>query len=512
MRNEYWLKRYRNVLLAIFIACSSDFNGSFAFYQMPDKDYLGFINPYLIGLHGCLDELYNLDDELNSQKFRKAISHSEKSEVMFELFVAKKDKILLRLARRDLMSSSAFTLSLGALMGGFGFLLYKSRDSVDPFIFRSFAVGLSSMLSPAFHFGYESYSTLVGMTRLQFSGLKGLYIPVRDSEKLFARNYHKLKKNPLLLSLVIEKLKLLSRSSIEGMNSYKNYIETANALPLIQRGTWFDINIFNDRFKHFPQNMKKKLLSLAKRQVFVHRSSENFQSFPVYFQGIPGSGKTFAANALAEATHVSLGQVVLDGATIEEIIGTPFDPMGGKSAPGRLLTAIASGAKDIKTGVSYSDNILFIDEFDRLLNADDPSSKSILSFMLKILDPNNRTFFSPYLGVSVELPKTIILAGNYEIRDAALKNRFEIIKFEGYDRKQLEKIAMSSIVPKYCDLYGFEKNCLMDKERDLLAQHIAGSSDHGLRDTEKFILSLVSEKAYTRFKDLISNPQDTSDN
>ena len=501
--------RFKIFFTAFVLICSLPVKSTFAFPAMSNQDYINFINPYLTELSSHVDELYNLDSELNSDEFQQAKSDSEKSDVMHQLYLTKRDKILARLVRKNMISKVFSGIILGSILLAGGVFTYKKGFLSGGNIAGIGAAGIgaagASLFTSIALQIYGIYNSVIGMSRLHASGLKGIYIPIEDSEELFARNYHKLKRYPSLLSIVVEKLKLLRRSSVDSLHAYKHFVESVTSLPLVERGTWLDMEIFENKFKYFPDVIRKKLLSLAKRQVFEHRLGKKVQNFPIYFQGIPGVGKTYAAQALAEATHVSLGQVVLDGATIEEIIGTPFNP-NGTGNPGRLLTAIAAGSTDAMTGVSYSDNILFIDEFDRLLNANDPASKAILSFMLKILDPNNKTFFSPYLGTHIDLPKTIILAGNNEINDEALKNRFEIIRFNGYEKNELESIAKNSIVAKYCTIYDFEKNCLNDEEIGSISNHIATSSDLGLRTAEKFIMSLVSEKAYISFRDLILNP------
>ena len=63
--------------------------------------------------------------------------------------------------------------------------------------------------------------------------------------------------------------------------------------------------------------LKENLLFIVKRHVL--QSVMNYQqlSFPIYFEGIPGSGKTHAAQGIAKITGVPIASVVLDGASIE---------------------------------------------------------------------------------------------------------------------------------------------------------------------------------------------------
>ncbi len=166
---------------------------------------------------------------------------------------------------------------------------------------------------------------------------------------------------------------------------------------------------------------------------------------PLYFQGIPGSGKTYAAKSMAKSIAVPLASVNLDGATIDGILGTSTDP-------GRLLLALSNISSNIDEK-NYKNTIFFIDEFDRLLNRDDPTSKAVLSTMLKIFDPTNRKFFSPYLNAEISLPPTIILAGNYAIKDEALKSRFQVIEFGGFSQKLKQQIAINMMLPSIADNY-----------------------------------------------------------
>ncbi|WP_419831300.1 hypothetical protein [Endozoicomonas atrinae] len=133
----------------------------------------------------------------------------------------------------------------------------------------------------------------------------------------------------------------------------------------------------------------------------------------------------------------NLATVTLDGANIDDIIGTSFDSLEAK--PGLLLEAIVANTASIQD-INHHNQVLLIDEFDRLFIDGDKQSQDVLAFFLKILDPTHRYFYSPYLKTNIRLPDTIILAGNTDIHSVstqnqqllALASRLERIQFEGF--------------------------------------------------------------------------------
>ena len=115
----------------------------------------------------------------------------------------------------------------------------------------------------------------------------------------------------------------------------------------------------------------------------------------------------------------NLAVVSLDGATIDDIIGTSFENADAKA--GRIVDAIIAQTKSSQD-LNHYNQVLLIDEFDRLFLSDNEKAKEILPFFQKLLDPADRSFYSPYLKTRIRLPDTIILAGNHDIHELSQNN------------------------------------------------------------------------------------------
>ena len=364
----------------------------------------------------------------------------------------------------------------------------------------SAAVGMVTTMVTSVSGLLTIYNGYYSRERLRNHGLKGFTTPMQKTYELYAKNYAKLKKRPELLFAVIDKLKDISSDTNQAERIYSGFIKTAMQVPASTKGSHFDSHLFNRLFSQYPPDIYKKLESLAKNHILIHQKNLDPKViFPFYFQGIQGSGKTHAAKSMAKALGVPMATLLLEGASIQDLIGTPI--MGySPGDPGRLLSAMTTTLMDPQTHESYEDGILFIDEFDRLLNAQDYDARALLTFMLKVLDPNVRSFYSEYLGINIKLPKTIILAGNFDIKDAALADRFQIIVFPGFDRERRLNITREVLVPDICNTYGLTP--LELKPADWKAiEVIATSSDKstGMRDIEKAVLEYISGLAFEKF-------------
>ncbi len=369
----------------------------------------------------------------------------------------------------------------------------KRRDITWGNVFWTWSVGIGSISS------MQSLCLPVLIHRLTGSLFySALEFPMEDVyekiEEDYVKHYFAMREgNPQLLAEIQDKMcefrEALGRSSY----FYKELVSTAVKLPLHRGKFVFDQEKFAQCYAFYPKGIKKVLANIMGRMCFFGTSKTTpSTNFPLYFQGIPGSGKTYAVNSITPVTGAPVSHITLDGGSIEEIIGTAY----GK--PGRLLTALTKGEKSGAT--NFSNGVLFIDEFDRLLSdsLSNASSKALLSFMLKMLDPSNRKFFSPYLNCYIDLPSTIILAGNYEITDPALANRFQIVKFDGYDEELKWGIAREYLVPKIAGIYGFVE---IDQE-DLEAIYALvrdDTEDAGVRSIELKIIKYFEEKRMESF-------------
>ncbi len=320
--------------------------------------------------------------------------------------------------------------------------------------------------------------------------------PCVSADELLAKSYFKLLDNhKTLFDKTVSMAYKMRADAIEHVVYYKNYIETAAALPLGDYSFHVNEDAYEKAFKHYSLSVAESMDILVSSFVYWsqtgHLVKEN--KHPFYFEGVAGSGKTHAAKNLAKILQVPLIEANLDGATYEDIVGTKFEPHL-PSSRGRLLEALSS-AVNVRDKPFGSNVLLFIDEFDRLLNADDYQSRQVAIFMLKALDRTNFKFYSPYLGVNVTLPSLVILSGNYAIKDEALLNRFDVVKFDGFNLAAKLNIFNEVILPDALESFNLTFDELTANDSQKLNALVESQPDaKGLRYIEKGVNKILIKK------------------
>lgn len=286
-------------------------------------------------------------------------------------------------------------------------------------------------------------------------------------------------------------------------------LEVALKLPVATKKLKYDGDKIREALKLFPAEIQDTLDLFALNEIAIQTFDKPMHTrYPLYLVGKPGTGKSFSVKQLAKTIGTKMSVVNLDGASIEDIIGSSLN--SANPQPGRLLEAITS-TTDSVLDVNYSNQILFIDEFDRLLISNDHKSEQVLTFMLKLLDPDVRYFDSPYLKSKVKLPETVVLAGNFDIEDLiakkdtleALASRLEFVRFSGYDKDAKHQLVWKAMMPKLLESYGssrdpeFAFDGLSNSDEETINDFIEKDTDPGLRSVGKYINSVV-QRAFRR--------------
>ncbi len=202
--------------------------------------------------------------------------------------------------------------------------------------------------------------------------------------------------------------------------------------------------------------------------------------------GPPGTGKTSIGESIARATGRQFVRMSLGGVRDEaEIRGHRRTYIG--ALPGRLVRAL----RDAGT----MNPVIMLDEVDKI-GADwrgDPSAA-----LLEVLDPaQNHAFRDHYLDVELDLSQVLFVA-TANVADtipAALFDRMEVIRFDGYTTDEKVAIARGHLWPRQVERNGLrvEEVAIADAELRLVVTDY--TREAGVRQLERELGTLLRKTA-----------------
>jgi ATP-dependent Lon protease len=202
--------------------------------------------------------------------------------------------------------------------------------------------------------------------------------------------------------------------------------------------------------------------------------------------GPPGTGKTSIGESIARATGRQFVRMSLGGVRDEaEIRGHRRTYIG--ALPGRLVRAL----RDAGT----MNPVIMLDEVDKI-GADwrgDPSAA-----LLEVLDPaQNHAFRDHYLDVELDLSQVLFVAtaNVAETIPAALYDRMEIIRFDGYTTEEKVAIARRHLWPRQIERNGLRLDEVTTTDAVLRLVVTDYTREAGVRQLERELGKLLRKTA-----------------
>ena len=283
----------------------------------------------------------------------------------------------------------------------------------------------------------------------------------------------------------ISKYEMLPPTSPE-ISIVKNYIDTILSLPF---------GIYTDDIKNISKIEKsldsthfglEKVKMRILEYIAVKELTKSIKSPILCLVGPPGVGKTSLAFSIAKALNRNFVKISVGGVNDEaEIIGHRRTYLG--SEPGRIINGM------IKAKVSNP--VFLIDEIDKMTKdiKGDPASA-----LLEVLDQSqNNMFYDNYIEEAFDLSKVmfILTANTLEDIPYALRDRLEIINLSTYTLFEKLDIAKNYMMDKLLKEHGLTKsNLTIDDE--MLKYIISNyTKEAGVRDLERILSSIMRKVA-----------------
>lgn len=214
-------------------------------------------------------------------------------------------------------------------------------------------------------------------------------------------------------------------------------------------------------------------------------ANSDYQKKFITLVGPPGVGKTVISKAIANALNIPYGQI--DFCTLKDsnlLVGHSQTYIGATSG---MFVNILKESK-------YLNPLILLDEIDKVSN----ETSTIQSVLLQVLDKTRNSKFTDAFmpEVKIDLSKVFfIVALNDETKiNSILKDRLNIIRINGYSKKEKNIIGREYILPNIIKQLGFTEGQIYFKEStmDYLIEKCS-NEESGVRELEKSITNICEK-------------------
>lgn len=343
-----------------------------------------------------------------------------------------------------------------------------------------------------------------GIMVVATQGVKSLFSSLKPTE--FDRRMGKQEKKYLRFKMFFNKsLQKSIEKALKNARSYSKtitrnleFVENALSLPIMNKKISFSykkLKQFKNRVLEGYQGGESfcnaiKLLCFDCTQV-----GDSHQKRLAYFWGPPGTGKTYLAYKIAEFLGIELADVSLANATVEILAGKSSG-WNHNGSPGRIVQGLCTPEGITESNENSANMVLFFDEADKVLNHDE----GLASFMLKVLDPDKNTFYSPYFDSNIDISNLlIILCGNEPITQKALRNRMKNIEFKGF-KPAYRKTAIKDYVMELPSHQKLSNSNFYEANQETINRLVDGETDPGFRVLHQKVRDLYTQKILEKYE------------
>jgi len=238
-------------------------------------------------------------------------------------------------------------------------------------------------------------------------------------------------------------------------------------------------------------------LELVKERVLeflaVRKRTGSKKGAIIAFTGPPGTGKTSIASAIAQALGRKFVRLSLGGVHDESVLRGHGRTYVG-SMPGEIMRQMKNAG--------VINPVMLLDEADKI--GRNGSQGDPTAALLEILDPEqNNTFRDRYLDVPYDLSEVLFVVTSNELSSipAPLRDRMEIIEFDGYTTLEKLAIAEKHVVPQKRELVGLkpeEASLTKGALRAIIEGYTMEAGVRGLREKIEILLRKISAWTETR--------------